>query len=148
MWKYRLLSEMVNLQIFQKNVAVCELVKMHLIVVFLTTFVNVIQCFDLSEVAFVVLSQPTERHVKISLETREKLASNLKEAGVVQPQVFDLQFHFPGNGGWTIFPLLEKVEKVSTSTTKWFIFLHETSEVNLEILKTILSKYESGITFN
>ena len=117
---------------------------MHLFIFFLATFVNVAQSFDLSEVVFVVLSQPTERHVQISTETREKLASNLIEAGVEEPQIFDLQSHFSGNGGWTIFPLLDQLEKVSKSTTKWFTFLHETSEVNVDILKSVFSKYDSG----
>ena len=46
-------------------------------------------------------------------------------------------------GGWTIFRLLPMLESVSEPTTKWFVFLSEGSEVNLDPLKRIFSRYES-----
>ncbi len=99
---------------------------------------------DLNEVVFVILSQRSRRHVSIAQETREKLTSKLLEDGVQKPLIFDLHNDWQMAGGWTIFPLFSELERVSKPDTKWFAFLHEASEVNLEIFKEILSKYESG----
>ena len=99
---------------------------------------------DLNQVVFVILSQKSRRHVNIAQETREKLTSKLLEDGVEEPLIFDLHNDWQMAGGWTIFPLLSQLERVSRPDTKWFAFLHEASEVNLKVFKEILSKYESG----
>ncbi len=46
-------------------------------------------------------------------------------------------------GGWTVFRLLPMLESISDPKPKWFVFLSEGSEVNLDPLKSILSRYES-----
>jgi hypothetical protein len=100
---------------------------------------------DLNQAVFVILSQRSHRHINIAQETREKLKTNLLADGVKEPLIFDLHNDWQMSGGWTIFPLLPKLERVARPDTKWFAFLHEASEVNLEIFKEVLSKYESGI---
>ena len=111
----------------------------------LFSFLNVATStsFDLGQVAFVILSQSGPRHEPISAETRLRLTTALNGDGVTEPQVFDLINDFPGPGGWTIFPLLPLLDKVARPETKWFAFLHETTEVNPELLREVLSRYES-----
>jgi len=111
----------------------------------LTSFVltSTTTTYDLSNVVFVILSQPQKYHATIADETKEKLMTNLRKDGVQNPQVFSLHKDLPLHGGWTIFPLLAPLNKISRPETKWFAFLHEAAEVNLDLFKTIVSKYKS-----
>ena len=97
--------------------------------------------YDLSNVAFTIVSQPQKHHAAVALETKEKLTESLRKSGVAEPQVYTLHEDLPLHGGWTIFPMLPPLIKISPSRTAWFVFLHEAAEVNLEVFKSILDKY-------
>ena len=113
-------------------------------VVFIFNLIAHCNCtYDLSKVVFVIVSQPQKFHTEIADETKEKLWENLKKDGVESPQVFTLHNDLPLHGGWTIFPLLPTLNKISNSETKWFAFLHEAAEINLDLFKAIPAKYSS-----
>ncbi len=114
-----------------------------LFIFILTSFVSTstTTTYDLSDVVFVIVSQPHPYHATIADESKERLLNNLQKDGVQNPQVFSLHRDLPLHGGWTIFPLLPPLNKISRPETKWFAFLHEAAEVNLDLFKTIVSKY-------
>ena len=91
---------------------------MCLTVLFLINLSLALTC-DLSQVVFVIMSQTGRRHVTIAEETRENLSKKLIEDGVKEPLIFDLHNDWKSiAGGWTIFPLLEHLEKISGPETK------------------------------
>jgi len=49
----------------------------------------------------------------------------------------------PVTGGWTIFPFLPIVNKNSSPDTKWFVFLSESAEVDVDTFDKMISKYSS-----
>jgi hypothetical protein len=102
---------------------------------------------DLGQVVFTILSQSHERHAEIASRTKENLVQKLFTEGLSSPQVFTLHQDLPLHGGWTIFPLLVSLRELARPDTKWFIFLDESSEVELDLLKKVLSKYQQDYEF-
>jgi len=103
---------------------------------FATSFFN--------DVAFVLITQNHHPlHVKVSNETKEALKISLASANVKHPKVFDLIFDWPVHGGWSIFKLFPRIKKL-VPLTKWFVFLPETSQVDLKELENVFSNYPHG----
>lgn len=102
---------------------------------------------DLGDVVFTILSQPQERHADIASRTKEDLVQKLVKHGLVSPQVFTLHQDLPHHGGWTIFPVLTNLAQLAREGTRWFIFLHESSEVELDLLKKVLAKFNQDYEF-
>ena len=102
---------------------------------------------DVNQVVFVILYQSGHRHEKIADETRQKLTQSLASEGVAKPRIYDLHNDFRSAGSWAIFPLLPLLDQVSSpdDTEKWFVFINEASEINLQMFKDILSRYQSGM---
>ena len=97
--------------------------------------------YDLRQVTFVIMSQQNKRDASIAEETEQRLIEKLRADGVESPQVFGLHDDLPLHGGWTIFPLLTTLKSMAKPETKWFAFLHDTTEVELELFKAIPAKY-------
>lgn len=133
---------------------VSKFVKMWLFSSFLVSFLTLFtivrsetSVINLGDVAFTILSQPHERHADNARRTKESLVEKLLKDSVVSPQVFVQHLDLPHHGGWTIFPLLASLDQFARKGTKWFVFLDESSEVNVENLKKVLSKYNQNYEF-
>lgn len=95
----------------------------------------------LENVVFVVLSQPNEHHVDLATETRKNVRDQLVLESVTHSVVLLSHQDLPLHGGWTIFPLLSSLAHQYSSKYDWFVFLQESTKVNVTILKDLFRKY-------
>jgi len=89
-------------------------------ILFISLFIS-IESYQFQNVVFIILSQSSSRHVEIADQTRANLISQLKEKGVEHPLIFDLHNDWNFHGSWTIFPLLDHLEKVSNQVRQTLI---------------------------
>ena len=97
---------------------------------------------DLSRVAFVINSQPDSHHAAIAEETTRRIKASLSSSGVEEPHHVYSAAHeefLPLHGAWTYFPLIKAVAGELSGDADWFVFLEESSDVNLEELSSMLS---------
>ena len=100
----------------------------------------------LSRTVFVVMTQQTTHHNKIANVTLNNLQSDLIHRGLANPMIVDLQRDYPVLGGWTYFPLVPKLVDGYGDRSDWFLFLDETSVVDVENLEKMISKYGDELT--
>jgi hypothetical protein len=113
------------------------------LVIIITSLILFVCAKDFPSVTFIVMTQRTSHHQLMGDETVNKLKQNLLENGIENANVIDLQKNIPVKGGWTYFPLFPQL-KHRFPNSKWFIFLHETSEVELDNLQQILLKFDDA----
>ena len=102
-----------------------------------------IQRTSLDNSVFVIMSQPQERNAKIGEETERKLTSTLKKGNVQNSTVFLLHRDLNVQGNWAVLPILPILNQVGGifGKTNWFVFLPESAEINVEMLKKVVSRY-------
>ena len=97
---------------------------------------------DYSRVVFVINSQPNPHHAAIAEETAARIKASLSSSGVEGPHHVYSAAHedfLPLHGAWTYFPLIEAVARELADVADWFVFLEESSDVNLDELSGVLS---------
>ena len=119
----------------------CSLKMNSLIIIVIASIIVSVGSTSMSSATFIVMTQRTNHHQLIGDETVKKLKQNLIESGIENANVIDLQKDIPIKGGWTFFPIFPQLNQ-RFPESNWFIFLHETSEVRLDILAKILSEFD------
>ena len=102
---------------------------------------------DLSRVVFVINSQPNSHHASIAESTAGRIRAALSASGAQEPHHVYSAAHddfLPLHGAWTYFPLVEAVAReFAGGVADWFVFLEESTDVNLDKLSGVLSSHTS-----
>ena len=99
---------------------------------------------DISRVVFVVNSQPNTHHAAIAEETTRRIKASLSSSGVKEPHHVYSAGHedfMPLHGAWTYFPLINAVARKLANAADWFVFLEESTDINVDELPGLLSSH-------
>ena len=100
--------------------------------------------FLYDEVVFIIASEEHNDHETCAAAvTKQKLVQSLKASNFSTENVFQLNRDIKVKATWTIFPFLPTLSRAFGTRMKWFVFISESSEVNLEILSQVLSQFKS-----
>ena len=102
----------------------------------------VVKSHILQQTAFIIMSQ--DAHDSKALAFKDSLEKDLKDLGVKAPTAVLLHKDLPILGGWSVLPILEPLLKNYSDDIEWFVFLHESSNVDVNIFEMLLQEYDAS----
>jgi len=112
--------------------------------VFISVWAVAAATVDFSRVVFIINSQPNSHHAAVAEDTATRIRASMAASGVEEPHHVYSAAHedfLPLHGAWTYFPLIEAVARELADVADWFVFLEESTDVNLDELSGILSSH-------
>ncbi len=101
------------------------------------------ECFNFNEAVFVLNSQPYKHHKEVAAKTKQTLQQSLINKNFSETPVLDISQDLKIRGAWTLFSLLPFLFESFKGKVKWFVFLDEDSEVNLDVLGQVLEPFKT-----